>query len=155
DQQGGATMLRVLGSPRRSGEGWTRRELLAAGAMGALTLPELLRAEARPARKQKARHVILLYLLGEAATQDWYDLKPSAPDKVRSEFKPIKTSVTGVQVCEHVPRMAKWMHRIALVRSVTHKAGCHNPLPSYTGDEQALSNIVTTSESFPPSMGSV
>src|SRR3954470_13366979 len=51
--------------------------------------------------------------------------------------------------------MAKCMNKVALVRSVTHKAGCHNPLPGYTGDEQALSNIVTTSESYPPSMGSV
>src|SRR5205807_603534 len=111
--QGGNAMLRVLGSQRR-GEGWTRRELLAAGAIGAITLPQLLAAEQKPARKQKAKHVILLYLLGGAATQDWYDLKPSAPSGVRSEFKPINTSVTGVQVCEHVPRMAKWMHKVAL-----------------------------------------
>src|SRR5262249_30808557 len=98
---GGITMLRLLGSERRSGDAVTRRELLAAGAMGALTLPHLLAAEQKPARKQKAKHVILLYLLGGAATQDWYDLKPSAPSGVRSEFKPIQTSVTGVQVCEH------------------------------------------------------
>src|SRR4051794_30074245 len=102
-------MLRVLGSERPSPDGLTRREMLAAGAMGALTLPHLLAAEQKSARKQKAKHVILLYLLGGAATQDWYDLKPSAPSGVRSEFKPIKTSAPGVQVCEHVPRMAKWM----------------------------------------------
>jgi hypothetical protein len=148
-------MSRVLGSQRRSSDGLSRRELLVAGAMGALTLPQLFAAEEKPTRKQKAKHVILLYLLGGAATQDWYDLKPSAPSGVRSEFKPINTRVPGIQVCEHVPRMAKWMHKVALVRSVTHKAGCHNPLPSYTGDEQSLGNIVSTSESFPPSMGSV
>src|SRR5690349_6580863 len=110
-------MLRVLGSQRRSHDGLTRREMLAAGAMGALTLPHLLAAEEKPGRKRKAKHVILLYLLGGAATQDWYDLKPSAPAGVRSEFKPIATRVPGVQVCEHVPRTAKWMREIALVRS--------------------------------------
>ncbi len=150
-------MLRVLGSPRRLCDGWTRRETLRAGALallGGLGLPQLLAAETR-GRRQKAKHVIALYLLGGAATQDMFDLKPSAPAGVRSEFKPIATSVPGVQFCEHLPRTAKWMHRIALVRSMTHKAGCHNPLPSYSGSEQALPNIVTTGEGYHPSMGSV
>jgi hypothetical protein len=150
-------MLTVLGSPRRLCDGWTRRETLHAGALtllGGLGLPQLLAAESKP-RKQKAKHVIALYLLGGAATQDMFDLKPSAPSGVRSEFRPIATSAPGVQVCEHLPRTARWMHRAALIRSMTHKAGCHNPLPSYTGSEQSLPNIVTTSESYPPSMGSV
>jgi hypothetical protein len=84
-----------------------------------------------------------------------YDLKPGAPTGVRSEFRPIATSAPGIQVCEHLPRTAKWMHRIALIRSMTHRAGCHNPLPSYTGSEQMLSNIVTTNDNYHPSMGSV
>jgi hypothetical protein len=150
-------MLTILGSPRRLCDGWTRRETLRAGALsvlGGLGLPELLAAEtSRP--RQKAKHVIVLYLLGGAATQDMFDLKPSAPVGVRSEFKPIATTAAGVQVCEHLPRTAKWMHRAAVIRSMTHKAGCHNPLPSYTGSEQALANIVTTGEGYPPSMGSV
>src|SRR5262249_41754032 len=49
----------------------------------------------------------------------------------------------------------KWMHKAALIRSVTHKAGCHNPIPGYTGSELAPPNIISTSESYPPSMGSV
>ncbi len=152
-------MLTVLGSPRQLCDGLTRRETLTAGALslvGGLSLPRLLAAEARkPAIRAKAKHVIVLNLLGGAATQDMFDLKPSAPVGVRGEFKPIATRATGVRICEHLPRLAKWMHRAALIRSVTHRAGCHNPLPSYTGSEQALPNIVTTNDNYPPSMGSV
>jgi hypothetical protein len=54
-----------------------------------------------------------------------------------------------------MPRLAKWMHKTAIVRSVNHKAGCHNPLPSYTGLEMALSDITSTKDTYPPSMGSV
>ena len=88
-------MLRLLGSQRRCCDGLTRRETLAAGALtllgGGFNLPSLLAAEARkPAseRPGKAKNVILLYLLGGAATQDMWDLKPDAPAEVRGEFKP-------------------------------------------------------------------
>jgi hypothetical protein len=152
-------MLTVLGSPRRLCDGWTRRETLTAGALsvlGGLSLPHLLGAEATKTRaRQKAKHVIVINLLGGAATQDMFDLKPGAPAGVRSEFKPIATSAPGVQVCEHLPKLAKWMHKAAIIRSVTHKAGCHNPLPSYTGSEQSPPNIVSTNDNYPPSMGSV
>jgi hypothetical protein len=153
-------MLTVLGTPRRLCDGWTRRETLQAGALsllGGLSLPGLLQAEAAPRRRPngKARHVIVLYLLGGAPSQDMFDLKPAAPSGIRSEFKPIATSVPGIQVCEHLPRLARWMHRAALVRSVTHKAGCHNPLPSYTGAEFLPTDIISTRDTYPPSMGSV
>jgi hypothetical protein len=154
-------MITMLGSRRRCCDGITRRETLKAGALalaGGLTLPDLLRAEAtRPATVSagKAKSVIVLYLLGGAATQDMVDMKPNAPAEVRGEFKPIDTNVTGMQVCEHLPLSARWMRRAAIVRSVNHRAGCHNPLPSYTGDERALPDIITTSDTYPPSMGSV
>src|SRR5260370_35180809 len=51
--------------------------------------------------------------------------------------------------------MSRWMHRVAVVRSLSHRAGCHNTLPSYTGLDQLLPDIVTTLETYPPSMGSV
>lgn len=154
-------MLTMLGSPRRCCDGLTRRETLRAGALallGGFNLPNLLQAEAaRPAeaRPGKARSVILLYLLGGAATQDMFDLKPNAPSEVRGEFKPGATNVPGIQICEHLPRMAHWMHKAAIVRSVNHKAGCHNTLPSYTGYEVPLPDITSTRDTYPPSMGSV
>src|SRR3954451_3847246 len=140
---GGQTMITLLGSPRRCCDGLTRRETLKAGALsllgGSFNLPNLLHAEevlsGGQRRPGKARSVIVLYLLGGAPTQDMWDLKPAAPSGVRSEFKPIPTTAAGVQVCEHLPQTASWMHRAAVVRSVNHKAGCHNPLPSYTGYE--------------------
>jgi hypothetical protein len=103
----------------------------------------------------KAKSVIVLYLLGGAPSQDMYDMKPAAPPEVRGEFNPIATNVPGIDICELLPKSAQWMHRSAIVRSVNHKAGCHNPIPSYTGYEQPVANLVETSDSFPPSMGSV
>jgi hypothetical protein len=154
-------MIRLLGSPRRCCDGLTRRETLTAGALTLLgsgfTLPQLLAAESRKpadARPGKAKSVILLYLLGGAATQDMWDLKPDAPVEVRGEFKPIDTNVPGVRVGEHLPLSAKWMHKAAVVRSVTHKAGCHNCLPSYTGYEQLMPDQHPR-DTDPPSMGSV
>jgi hypothetical protein len=154
-------MLTMLGSPRRCCDGLTRRETLKAGALsllgGAFNLPALMALEGRRpagAPAGKAKSVILLYLLGGAATQDMWDLKPAAPSGVRSEFKPIATTAPGIQVCEHLPRMARWMHKAALVRSVNHKAGCHNCLPSYTGFEQPMPDQHPR-DSDPPSMGSV
>jgi hypothetical protein len=153
-------MITMLGSPRRTCDGVTRRETLAAGALtllgGGFTLPKLLAAETKkPATARgKAKNVILLYLLGGAPTQDMWDLKPDAPAEVRGEFKPIHTSASGIQICEHLPRTAKWMHRAAVVRSVNHKAGCHNCLPSYTGYEVPMPDQHPR-DTDPPSMGSV
>src|SRR5205807_5088596 len=50
---------------------------------------------------------------------------------------------------------AQWMHRSAIVRSINHKARCHNPIPSYTGYEQPVSDLVATKDTYPPSMGSI
>jgi hypothetical protein len=156
-------MLRMLGSPRRFCDGVTRREALTAAALSVLggffNLPSLLALEGdRPpgARPGKARSVLLLYLHGGAATQDMFDLKPDAPAEVRGEFKPIASTVPGIQVCEHLPRTARWMHRCAVVRSVNHKAGCHNTLPGFTGSEQPVDvNDPIPKDSFPPGMGAV
>src|SRR5205807_6766809 len=111
-------MITMLGTPRRCCDGLTRRETLKAGALSLLsgfTLPNLLQAEetrGKDKRPGKVKSVILLYLLGGAATQDMIDLKPSAPKEIRGEFKPIATNVPGITVCEPLPRIAKWMHRI-------------------------------------------
>jgi hypothetical protein len=151
-------MLTMLGSPRRCCDGLTRRETLKAGALTALGgfgLPQYLRAaESGQIVPGKAKSVILLYLLGGAATQDMWDLKPEAPPEIRGEFKPIDTNISGIQISEHLPLTANWMHKAALVRSVNHKAGCHNCLPSYCGWELPPTNQHPT-DNDPPSMGSV
>jgi hypothetical protein len=154
-------MITLLGSPRRCCDGLTRRETLKAGALsvlgGCFDLPSLLALEERRAptrRPGRAKSVILLYLLGGAATQDMFDLKPDAPDGVRSAFRPIPTSASGIRVCEYLPQMARWMHKAALIRSVNHKAGCHNCLPSYTGYALPPPDQHPR-DTDPPSMGSV
>jgi hypothetical protein len=153
-------MITLLGSKRRFCDGLTRRESLKVGALsllGGFNLVNLLRAEASRSAYQrpgKARSVIVLYLYGGAPTQDMYDMKPNAPAEVRGEFKPAPSNVSGIQVCEHLPGMGRWMHRAAVVRSVSHKGGDHNSLPSYTGDERVVDSTFTL-DTYPPSMGSV
>lgn len=151
-------MLTMLGSPRRCCDGVTRRETLRAGALTALGgfgLPQFLAAEetghVAPA---KAKNVILLFLLGGAATQDIWDLKPNGPAESRGEFKPIPTSASGVQICEHLPKTAQWMHKVAIVRSVNHKAGCHNCIPLYSGYEVPQPDQKAR-DGDPPSMGAI
>jgi hypothetical protein len=152
-------MLTLLGSPKRCCDGVTRREALQAGGLsllGGLFGPGNARPAQGPRRPGKAKSVIVLYLFGGAATQDMVDLKPDAPDTIRSQFKPIATNVADIQVCEHLPLLAQWMHKIAIVRSVNHKAGCHNMMPSFTGfPEPVPVTAGTRVDGLPPSMGSV
>jgi hypothetical protein len=154
-------MITLLGSARRCCDGSTRRETLKAGALsllgGFFNLPSLLALERNRSRARigKAKSVILLYLQGGPATQDMFDLKPDAPAGIRSEFKPIATSASGIQVCELLPKMARWMHKAVVVRSVYHKGGCHNNLPMYTGYDVPPPDIDSARASDPPSMGSV
>lgn len=153
----------MLGSQRTIGDGLTRRQSLQAGAMSAvagLTLPNVLRAESVGAARGfqgrgKAKSVIMLYLHGGAPTQDMYDMKPQGPVESRGEFKPIPTSAPGIEICEHLPLSAKWMHKAAIVRTVTNKSNCHNTLPSYTGYEEPLPDLTILRDSYPPSIGSV
>jgi hypothetical protein len=153
-------MITLLGSPRVSCDGLTRRETLQAGALsllgGFFNLPSLLAMEksgSAHVRPGKAKSVLLVYLQGGPATQDMFDLKPLAPVGIRSEFKPIATSAPGIQICEHLPKMAQWMHRAALVRSTYHQGICHSNMPMYTGYDLVLDQERRGTD--PPSMGSV
>src|SRR5438874_45689 len=107
-------MISLLGSPRRSCDGVTRRDLLIAGGIsllgGFFNRPSLTAAhEERTLRPGKAKSVIMFFLFGGAATQDMWDLKPDAPVGIRGEFKPIATSAPGVHICDQLPQMARWM----------------------------------------------
>jgi len=106
----------------------SRRRLLWCGSFGlaGLSLPNLLRAAAKSPLRGPAKSCILFFLEGGPAHQDLWDMKPEAPAEVRGEFKPIATSVPGLQVCEHLPLLARQMHHVALVRSVHHAVVDHN-----------------------------
>ncbi len=113
----------------------SRRELLTAGSMGVagLSLSSLLQGEAAAAGpKPTARSVIFLYQWGGPSHLETFDMKPEGPSDSRGQFKPISSSLDGVQVCEHLPRFAQVMDRCTLVRSLTHKFRNHNP-PGYYG----------------------
>src|SRR3954467_7581084 len=133
-----------------------RRSMLKVGALalGGLTLPGLL--QARAANKQSAsprKSVILVWLAGGPSHIDMYDLKPNAPAEIRGEFKPISTNVTGIQIGEHLPRQAKIMDRLAIVRSAYHTNAGHG-----MGSQWMLTGYQPTIEvndNIYPSCGSV
>ncbi len=105
-------------------DGLTRRDFLRVGALSAgavgLSLADLSRAEAAAGRGNV--NCILLFLVGAPSHLDTWDLKPNAPDNIRGPFRPIQTNVTGIQIGEHFPQMARMADRYALVRSVHHRA---------------------------------
>jgi uncharacterized protein (DUF1501 family) len=119
-------------------DGISRRDVLRVGAAGlfgmGLTLPRLLELQAR-ATAQGARasdvSLIFLFLHGGLSTIDTFDLKPSAAAEFRGEFRPIATNVPGVQVCEHLPRLARQMDKFSLIRSFRHHNSDHGPADHY------------------------
>ncbi len=127
-------MLNLLGPRQDYCDGVSRRNFLRVGslALGGLTLPQLLQAEQnRPGKRQ--RSVIMVYLTGGLAHQDTFDLKPNAPAETRGEFKPIATNVPGIQICEHLPKLAACMDKMTLVRSLTGFIDEHSSFQNVTG----------------------
>jgi hypothetical protein len=144
-------MLRILGSPRRFCDGRTRRDFLQAGMLGAfgLGLDAWLRAQAAraappPPRASfgKAKACILLYLYGSPSQLETFDPKPDAPAEVRGELGSIPTAVPGLRVGELLPRTARVMDRVTVVRSLTHPYPVHgvayatSGLPDPTGNRE-------------------
>src|SRR6187397_1641572 len=105
-------MMTLLGPRHQFCDGMTRRSFLKIGglAMGGLSLPQLLQAEAVSGRKSH-KSVIMVFLSGGPPHQDMVDLKMDAPVEIRGEFKPIATNVNGLDVCEHLPRLAQMMDK--------------------------------------------
>src|SRR5262245_18382497 len=113
----------------------TRRHLLQVGALGltGLGLSGWLRASATTApRKARAKAVIFLHQWGGPSQHDSFDMKPAAPAEVRGELKPIVTSVPGLQVSELLPRTARIMDRVCLVRTLRHTMKNHNSAGYYS-----------------------
>src|SRR5262245_55520446 len=106
----------------------SRRDLLRDGTVSVLAsgglCPPLAGAPASPPR---AKAVILLFMDGRPSHIDLFDLKPAAPAEVRGPFAPIDTSVPGVRVCEHLPKLAARMHHVLQLRSVRHADAIHDP----------------------------
>ena len=133
-------------SSHRHSVGFVRREFVQVGFSGllGLGLSDLLAARIRAeegrasARFQpaspRARSVILVFLTGGLSHLDSLDMKPDAPVGIRGEFKPIATTVPGIQVCEHLPHLAAQADRLAIVRSLSH---------AYTNHLNATHEVLT------------
>src|SRR5437868_9089662 len=113
----------------------SRRSFLQIGALGAggLTLPQLLKAESAAGIRASRKSVILIYLVGGPPHQDLFDLKPDAPKEVAGPWKPAATNVTGVQICEALPRLAQIMDKLAVVRSLVGYQAAHDAIQVYNG----------------------
>ena len=126
-------MFTLNGLASRYCDGQSRRSFLQVGAlgMGGLTLSSLMQAEAATGRKSQ-KSVIMVYLTGGLAHQDTFDLKPAAPSEVRGEFKPIATSLPGVQFGEHLPNLARCADKMIVLRSLVGQRDEHSSYQSYT-----------------------
>ncbi len=145
-------MFTLLGSPKRFCDGLTRRSFLKIGglAMGGLSLPSLLRAEAQAGVRKSHKAIVMVYLSGGLAHQDTFDLKPNAPPEVRGEFKPIATKVPGIQISELLPRTAACIDKLAILRSVVGLRDEHSSFQNVTGFPMGISQ-----REGKPSFGSV
>ncbi len=128
-------MLTLIGANHRYCDGVSRRSFLKIGAlaMGGLNLPGLLQAEARAGVGSSHKAVIMVYLSGGLSHQDSFDLKPDAPAEIAGEFRPMATRVPGIQICEHLPRLAGMMDKLALVRSIVGLRDEHSSYQGLTG----------------------
>ena len=123
---------------KRLCNGVTRRDFIHVGTAGifgvGLTLPQILQAQQRAAARGEATRdvsLIFLFLHGGLSTIDAWDMKPNAPLEFRGEFAPIQTNVTGIQVCEHLPRSARHMDKFSLIRSFRHHNSDHGAADHY------------------------
>jgi hypothetical protein len=128
----------------------TRRGFMATAAAGSLS-GWLGRLAAQAAEEPLAKSCILLWMSGGPSHLDTFDLKPDASDKIRGEFRPIETSVRGIQISEHFPKFAKRMEHAALLRSMSTVESDHQ-LATYhvhTGYQKRAGGV-----SF-PSLGAI
>src|SRR5881394_1145555 len=149
---------------------YSRRHLLKVGGLGllGLSLPKLLRAEAHSetrklkvgtrSSKARAKSVIFLYQFGGPSHIDMLDMKPEAPEGIRGSHKPVSTKADGIAISEHLPRLAKVMDKVTLIRSMHHHMKNHNPASYYalTGHAPPVDDItLRDSPELFPAYGSV
>lgn len=146
-------MLTISGDRYLSCDGIRRRNFLKIGAlgMGGLALPDLLRLEAKDGKKSSTKALINVHLSGGPSHQDMWDLKPDAASEIRGEFRPIPTNVTGMEICELFPKLARMADKFALIRGMVGSVDEHSYSTAMTGySQQALKSV-----GGHPSIGSV
>jgi hypothetical protein len=109
--------------------------LLSVGVYDAWLAPLRTAAEAASRTAPRARSCVFLFLFGGPSHIDLWDMKPRAPAEIRGDFRPVETTVPGIDLCEHLPLLARQAHRMCLLRSMTHRMPVHGPASSevYSG----------------------
>lgn len=146
-------------------DGIKRRDFLKVGAIGAgLSLSGYLRlAAAGEVTAARAKSAIFINLTGGPSHMDTFDLKPNAPSEFRGTFNPIKTNAPGVEISEHLPKLAQCADKFAILRGVTHTLGAHElgteyvntgsrPIPSleYPGYGAVVTKELGGPQDLPP-----
>ena len=150
-------MLTILGKAGgKICDGMSRRNFLRIGSlgMGGIALPQLLRAEAAAGKSRSHKAVIMVFLPGGPPHQDMWDIKTDAPKEIRGEFKPIKTNVPGIEICEQFPMLAKMADKLAFIRSIVGASGGHDAYQCLTGKKKNGNAAGGTPPGGWPSFGS-
>ena len=148
-------MLQINMESRR-GPSLGRRDFVRLGALSTLglALPDLLRARAaaspQQAAKTKAKACIVLWMSGGPSHMDTFDLKPDAPSTHRGTFNPTATNVAGMQICEHLPKLAQQADKFSILRTMTHPSPAHD-----IASHIMLTGNVPARGTINPSYGSV
>jgi len=145
----------------------SRRDALRVGAtVCGLSLADLLRLEASGAvpPEQAGKSAIFIFLCGGQSHLDTWDMKPENSE-IGGEFKPIATNVSGLEICELMPKLARQADKYTVLRNVSHTQGVHGPGQLYmrTGNRTlaslqypdhgcVVSKELTTAKDIPPSI---
>ncbi len=133
----GRHLQSIAGSACREFRGLTRRTLLRIGSLSWLGIGLAQWFQSAAARSServsfgKAKRCLLLFMWGGPSQLETWDLKPDAPEEVRGEFRPTATSVPGIHISEHFPRLAQRVHHLAIIRSMTHTDVNHTSATHY------------------------
>ena len=122
-------------------DGFSRRDFLSVGALGSLTLSQLLAAEQAAGLGSNHKALIMVYMAGAPPHQDLIDLKPDAPKEYRGALNPIPTNVPGIQISELLPNLAKIMDKWSGIRSIIGApGGSHDSFMCYSGRKGSTFN---------------
>jgi hypothetical protein len=140
----------------------TRRRALEIGSLSLLGLSTAqltsLQAASDGLNRKRANSCVFLFLFGGPSQIDLWDMKPSAPVEIRGDFQGAATKVPGIQICEHLPRLAQQMDKLCLLRSMCHQMNVHGPACSEIFSGRPYFAAPITDEALPddwPSLSSL
>lgn len=136
-----------------------RREFLRVGTLtlGGICLTDLLAAWSEAGGRPTQKSVILFWMWGGPSQLETWDMKPLAPQEYRGPFRPIPTTVPGVEICELFPLLAQQAHRFSIVRSLHHEMSAHNDggIQVLTGKTPTRPDPTSVARSEHPDFGMV